>query len=197
MTTGEHMDQVTPEQAAGNAAHDADFAHDHDAAIANGHAVLNAVVRRTPVPAEPVADTENTDSYAHDAANAQKAPVSIHSAVADTEREKLAQMFTDMAARSPRVWVGAVPLTSHDCAIVAAALRTPVYADDTKRLDWLEARSVETGYTNDDDPHDVRSIHEIRGNRSDREWHEVGRGPTLREAIDAAIDTATTGEVQS
>lgn len=57
---------------------------------------------------------------------------------------------------------------------------------DKVRLDWLEGRSTQIDWADDDGVGD-RSVHEITGGRNDREWHERGRGQTVRIAIDAAI----------
>jgi hypothetical protein len=64
-----------------------------------------------------------------------------------------------------------------DAALVAVCL-------DSERLDWLEARNVQIDRDYDD--HQRREVHEIRGTVNDREWHKVGQGATVREAIDAA-----------
>jgi hypothetical protein len=57
-------------------------------------------------------------------------------------------------------------------------------------LEWLEGRDVQIGWS-DDEPQ-VRVVHEIRGSRNDREWHEVGHGETVRAALEAAVLADTT-----
>jgi hypothetical protein len=59
-------------------------------------------------------------------------------------------------------------------------------AEDARRLDWLQQHTnCEVGCDWEEDSPWV--VHRITGSRNDREWKEIGRGETVRAAIDAAI----------
>lgn len=61
--------------------------------------------------------------------------------------------------------------------------------DDTQRLDFLgtgKHKDIGLDYDTGD-----TIIFEVRGNLNDRQWHELGRGATLREAIDDAMENST------
>ena len=60
-------------------------------------------------------------------------------------------------------------------------------ADDSKRLDFMERNQLETdsGGAWNEDP--TFGVHRVSGGRNDRQWHCLGRGETLREAIDEAM----------
>lgn len=73
-------------------------------------------------------------------------------------------------------------------AVALAASRAAAASEDSMRLDWLEAHpSREIGADHEEQE---RVVYSVTGYPNDREWHEIGRGPTLRAAIDAAIALA-------
>ena len=60
---------------------------------------------------------------------------------------------------------------------------------DTERLNFIERHQLETdsaGAWNEDPTFGVTRV---SGGRNDREWSCIGRGDTLREAIDAAMQS--------
>jgi hypothetical protein len=71
-------------------------------------------------------------------------------------------------------------------AVAIAALRAGAKWDGAEdRLDWLERNpQVEVAMALACD--DGWIAHKVHGGVNDREWTEIGRGGTLREAIDAA-----------
>ncbi len=60
---------------------------------------------------------------------------------------------------------------------------------DTERLDFLDQPGIELSIDHDPEPIEDSPfvITRVTGSRNDREWEELGRGKTVREAIDAAI----------
>jgi hypothetical protein len=60
---------------------------------------------------------------------------------------------------------------------------------DAGRLDALDLPGIELTVDHDPEPTDDAPIvvSRISGSRNDREWEELGRGITVREAIDAAM----------
>jgi hypothetical protein len=62
---------------------------------------------------------------------------------------------------------------------------------DKELLDFLDAwANIEIGYDLDDD---MRTVHRVTGSINDREWKEIGRGPSLRVALDRAMNAPTSG----
>lgn len=60
--------------------------------------------------------------------------------------------------------------------------------EDTRRLDFLEQTEIETRFDGGDDYNDpARTIFKRGGNTNDREYKEVSRGQTLREAVDKLL----------
>ena len=59
--------------------------------------------------------------------------------------------------------------------------------DDSKRLDFLESNQLETDSAGDWNEEPTFGVHRVSGGRNDRNWHCLGRGETLRAAIDAAM----------
>lgn len=56
---------------------------------------------------------------------------------------------------------------------------------DKDLLDFLDAwGNIDIGSDPDDD---VRTVHRVTGPINDREWEEIGRGPSLRAALDRAM----------
>ena len=61
---------------------------------------------------------------------------------------------------------------------------------DAARLDFIERHQLETDSAGawNEDP--TFGVHRVSGGRNDRRWNCIGRGETLREAIDAAMQPA-------
>ena len=60
---------------------------------------------------------------------------------------------------------------------------------DAARLDFLERRRLETDSAGDGNEEPTFGVHRVSGGRNDREWHCLGRGETLRAAIDTAMQS--------
>lgn len=89
---------------------------------------------------------------------------------------------------------------SHNAQCMRAALQSvwPASGErdavDAARLDWLEDSEInEVVYAYDEDEEEfLWKVWNIHGPVNDREWEEIGRGKTVREAIDAAIAAGNT-----
>ena len=58
---------------------------------------------------------------------------------------------------------------------------------DTARIDFQQNNLAYEFTAEDDDGDLIWIAYKVTGSRNDREWHKVAEGPTLRQAIDAAI----------
>lgn len=64
---------------------------------------------------------------------------------------------------------------------------------DAARLDFLERSRLETDSAGDWNEEPTFGVHRVSGVRNDREWHCLGRGETLRAAIDTAMQSPKGG----
>lgn len=64
---------------------------------------------------------------------------------------------------------------------------------DAVRLDFLESNQLETDSAGDWNEEPTFGVHRVSGGRNDRNWHCLGRGETLRAAIDAAMQSPKNG----
>ena len=58
---------------------------------------------------------------------------------------------------------------------------------DAARLDFLERNQLEADSAGDWNEEPTFGVHRVSGGRNDRSWHCLGRGETLRAAIDTAM----------
>lgn len=58
---------------------------------------------------------------------------------------------------------------------------------DAERLNFMDCPRREIGYDIDPEKEELFVIYDVHGSRNDREWVEIGRGSSIRMAIDAAI----------
>lgn len=94
------------------------------------------------------------------------------------ESEKLAKFY---AAANPAV-------------VLELVRRLREAEKDAARLNFLERNQLETDSSGawNEDP--TFGVHFVSGGRNDRSWECIGRGETLREAIDAAMQPARGGD---
>ena len=75
----------------------------------------------------------------------------------------------------------------HEAEIAAQDAEIERLRADAARLDFQQNNIAYEFSAEDDDGELVWVAYKVIGGRNDREWHKVGDGRNLREAIDAAL----------
>ena len=78
---------------------------------------------------------------------------------------------------------------ANPAVVLELARRLREAEKDAARLDFIESNLLETDSAGDWNEEPTFGVHRISGGRNDRNWHCLGRGETLRAAIDAAMQS--------